>query len=57
MKINKTARLQIRCTEEWYQLLKQKADERGQSVSAYVAQCIALGQNVMEGVYREESEE
>lgn len=57
MKINKTARLQIRCTEEWYEYLKQKAQERGENVSTYVSNCIALGQNVLAGAYREEDEE
>ncbi len=45
VKNNKTARLQIRCTEEWYEYLKQKAKERGESVSDYVITCIALGQD------------
>ena len=54
MKNNKNARLQIRCTEEWYEYLKQKAKERGESVSDYVSTCIELGQNAIDLIDEEE---
>lgn len=52
------ARLQIRCKSDWYEKLKAKAEENGESLTNYVTTCIALGECVREGiVIQEDSDE
>lgn len=57
MKTVKTMRLQIRCTPDWYERIKERAQARGEPVTKYVTTCIAIGECVLDGTFREEDEE
>ena len=50
------ARLQIRCKSDWYEKLKAKAEENGESLTNYVTTCIALGECVREGIVIQEED-
>ena len=56
MKIKKTARLAFRCTPDWIEQVKQRAQERGEDLTEYITTCIALGECVLDGTFREEDE-
>ena len=49
MKNNKDALLRIRCQSDWYDRVKEKAAERGETITRYVTTCIALGESVLDG--------
>ena len=49
MKNKKDASMRIRCQSDWYDKLKEKAQERGETITGYVTTCIALGESVLDG--------